>query len=311
MIRGYKYYDSAVAKESAIGHRSVLVFVSNFLELVKIKITVFVAFTTALGYILAADTITLGFLLPVAGIFLLACSSAALNHYQERRTDALMARTMGRPLPSGNMSAGQVLFISFSLLAAGSVVLLYGTNIETLIIGLATFISYNFIYTPLKRKISLAIIPGSVVGALPPIAGWAAAGGNLLDEKILLVAAYFFLWQIPHFWILVLKYCDDYKKADFPVLTDKISRNRIASMIFYSTLVSLVPVMVMVFGGMTNFILTGAMLVIASCWLSVSMYRLSKSQLETRTLTRSFIGINFYTLAFITLLTLDKLINII
>ena len=133
----------------------------------------------------------------------------------------------------------------------------------------------------------------------------------MLDEKILLVAAYFFLWQIPHFWILVLKYGEDYKKADFPVLTDKLSRNRIASMIFYSTLVSLVPVMVMVFSGMTNFILTGAMLVIASVWLSVSMYQLSKSQLDTRVLTRGFIGINFYTLAFITFLTLDKLINII
>ncbi len=311
MNRDYKYYNTAVAKESSIEHSSVSVFVSNFLELVKIKITIFVAFTTALGYVLAADTITLGFVLPVAGIFLLACSSAALNHYQERKTDALMARTMGRPLPSGNMSGGQVLFISFSLLTAGCAVLAFGANIETLIIGLATFISYNFIYTPLKKKISLAIIPGSVVGALPPVAGWAAAGGNLLDEKILLVAAYFFLWQIPHFWILVLKYGDDYKKANFPVLTDKLPRKKIAGMIFSSTLVSIVPVMVMVFAGMTNFVLTGVLLGISSLWLVISMYQLSKSQLETRTLTRSFIGINFYTLAFITLLTLDKLINII
>ena len=311
MSREFKYYNSAVAKESGLEHSGVSVFVSNFLELVKIKITVFVAFTTALGYILAADTITLGFVLPVAGIFLLACSSAALNHYQERKTDGLMARTMGRPLPSGSMTAGQVLFISFSLLVLGSAVLVFGANTETLIIGLATFISYNFIYTPLKKKISLAIIPGSVVGALPPVAGWAAAGGNLLDEKILLIAAYFFLWQIPHFWILILKYGEDYKKADFPVLTDKLPRRRIAGMIFYSTLVSIVPVVVMAFSGMTNFTLTALLLVGASVWLSLSMYKLSKSQLDTRVLTRGFIGINFYTLAFITLLMLDKLINII
>ena len=303
-----KYLNTAVNSHASVRSETYS-FAQDMLELIKIKITLFVAFTTALGYILATNSFTLEFIYPVAGIFILACSAAALNHYQERHYDRLMARTMNRPIPAGRVSEGTALIVSLLLLATGSAILVAGANLMTLAVGLATYVSYNFVYTPLKRKISLAIIPGSLVGALPPIAGWVAAGGSLLDEKILLVSAYFFIWQIPHFWLLLLKYGKEYEGAGFPVLA--LSRERIANMVFLTSVLTVVPVMILFAGGMLNYFITGLLLCVASVWLLTSMYRFSRSDLNNKQIIRSFIGINFYTLIFITLMSLDKLINLI
>lgn len=305
-----KYINTAVQNSGAISYSGTSSLTRDILELVKIRITMLVAFTTALGYILASDSLSLGFVYPVVGIFILACSSAALNQYQERNLDKMMARTTGRPIPSGRMTEATALIISLSLLLLGSAILLAGTNVMTLVIGLATYVSYNFIYTPLKRKIALAIIPGSLVGALPPVAGWVAAGGNMFDEKIMLVAAYFFVWQIPHFWLLLLKYGKEYEGAGFPALTETFSREKIAKLVFFTTVLTIVPVCVLFAGGMLNYFITGILLLAASVWLLVNSYKFIKSDLSNKNVTRSFIGINIYTLVFITLLSLDKLINL-
>ena len=97
-------------------------------------------------------------------------------------------------------------------------ILFFKTSIGTLFTGLLTFYWYNAVYTPLKKKTALAIIPGSLVGALPPVAGWLAAGGNLLDLKIGIVALYFFVWQIPHFMAIAWLYRADFSRAGFPLL---------------------------------------------------------------------------------------------
>lgn len=305
-----KYINTTLHNNETISYSGATSLTRDILELVKIRITMLVAFTTALGYILASDSLSLGFIYPVVGIFILACSSAALNQYQERNIDKLMARTTGRPIPAGRMTEGTALMISLSLLILGSVILLAGTNLMTLVVGLATYVSYNFIYTPLKRKIALAIIPGSLVGALPPVAGWVAAGGNIFDEKIILVAAYFFIWQIPHFWLLLLKYGKEYEGAGFPALTETLSRERIAKLIFFTTILTIIPVCILFAGGMLNYFITGILLLAASVWLLVNSYKFTRSDLSNKNVTRSFIGINIYTLIFITLLSLDKLINL-
>ena len=91
---------------------------------------------------------------------------------------------------------------------------------------------YNAVYTPLKKVFSLAIIPGSLVGALPPLAGWVAAGGDILDPKIILISSFFFVWQIPHFWILLLIYGKDYDKGGFPTLTNVFSERQLKILLY-------------------------------------------------------------------------------
>ena len=275
-------------------------------ELVKIKITVLVSLTTALGYILGANKISLDLFYSVFGIFILACGSAALNQYQERDTDALMDRTKERPIPSGRINGSGVLMISLSLLFLGSVVLILGANVLTLAIGLFTFFWYNGVYTPLKKKIALAIIPGSLVGALPPLAGWVSAGGNILDIKILYVAFYFFVWQIPHFWLLLLIYGKDFSKGGFPVLSNKISEKGIAGITFIMLLFTVLVALFIPLLNILSFNITYISLCVISVLMIYTSFNFLISDLSKKEIFKAFIGINIYTLFFITFLSADK-----
>lgn len=276
-------------------------------EIVKFRITVLVSFTTALGYFLFAKDITIDFLFPVIGIFLLACGSAALNQYQERITDALMERTKKRPLSSGIVKPSSALYLSLLFILSGAAVLLFFTNIYSATAGLFTLFWYNFVYTPLKKKTAYAIIPGSLVGAVPPVAGWLSADGSLLDTKILFVAFYFFIWQIPHFWLLLLIYGKDYEAGGFPVLTSVTNNRTIsyATVFLIYTTVALGTFLPFVVGcGFTvSFILivtAGMMMIILSGNL------LKENNLTKKQIIKIFISINLYTLFLITVLIADR-----
>jgi heme o synthase len=277
-------------------------------EIVKVRITVLVSFTTALGYFAGANKISPDFIYPVSGIFLLACGSAALNQYQERATDGLMDRTKNRPIPSGKIKSTSVLFISLILLLIGSGVLIVKTNISALLIGLLTFYWYNGVYTPLKKKTALAIIPGSLVGALPPLAGWAAAGGNIFDVKILYIAIYFFIWQIPHFWLLLLVHGEDFSKGGFPVLTNKISKKGIVVITFFMLIITVFVAVMIPLVNILNFNVTYILLLVFSGLAIYSAYRFLMSDLTRKEILKAFIEINIFTLCFITLLIADKII---
>lgn len=276
-------------------------------EIAKVRITVLVSFTTALGYFLAVDKISFEFLFPVIGIFLLACGSAALNMYQERDTDALMERTKNRPIPSGRIKASGVLMISIVLLLLGSAVLIAKTNLIALSIGLITFFWYNGVYTLLKKKIALAIIPGSIVGALPPLAGWAAAGGNVFDIKILYIALYFFVWQIPHFWLLLLIHGEDFSRGGFPVLTEKLGKKTIVAITFFMLLFTVLISVTIPLFNIINYNFTYILLLMFAVFMIYSAHRFFISDLTRKNILKAFIGINIFTLFFIILLILDRM----
>ncbi len=279
-------------------------------EVAKIRITVLVAFTTGLGYILASESLSGFSLYPVAGIFFLACSAAALNHYQERRTDILMDRTKNRPIPSGTVSSKTVLLISLAFLSAGCFVLLLKSNLLTLGIGLLTFFWYNGVYTPLKKVFSMAIIPGSLVGALPPLAGWVAAGGYVFDPKILLVCSYFFVWQIPHFWILLLIYGKDYDKGGFPTLTNTFTQKQLKNITFAWIALTVVLALSFNFFGILNYYFTNVFLVLLCGWIFFRSLGFLNDGDEKKLNKNMFIRINIFTLLIITSLSLDKLIKL-
>lgn len=201
-------------------------------ELSKIRISLLVALSSFVGYLLAAGKLSFPILIPTVGVFLLACGSAALNQYQEREFDRLMDRTRGRPIPSGRITPAEGLFISLSLLFAGVLFLLWSANLTAPGLGLLNVLWYNGFYTPLKRKTPFAVVPGSVIGAIPPAIGWVAAGGSLADPRILGLAFFFFIWQVPHFWLLLLSSGNDYRKAGFPSLTEKFSPPQLARITF-------------------------------------------------------------------------------
>jgi len=191
----------------------------DYLILAKPRVVLMVLVTTTVGFYVGAwESPALWPLLhTLAGTALAAGGTLALNQYLERDRDARMVRTRSRPLPDGRLLPWEALLVGLVLLAVGLGYLLVATN--GLAAGLTAAIAavYLLAYTPLKPITSLASIIGAVPGALPPVAGWAAARGDLGVEPLVLFAI-MFLWQIPHTLAIGCLYRDDYARAGIRVL---------------------------------------------------------------------------------------------
>ena len=168
---------------------------------------------------------------PLAGIFLLSCGASAFNQYQEWPYDEKMERTRQRPVPSRRISPAEATRIAMICIAGGLVILMYESNWVCLLLGLLNLFWYNGIYTWLKRKTAFAVVPGAMAGVIPILMGWTAMDGKITDPAALFLAFFIFTWQIPHFWMLTLKYGHEYHNAGFPVLTDLFTEFQIKIMI--------------------------------------------------------------------------------
>lgn len=282
--------------------------ISAILELFKIRITLFVAITTGFGYLLFKGSFDSGMAVSSVGILLLAFSSAALNHIQERKTDALMNRTKSRPLPSGRLKTWEALIYSSAAFIAGTVLLLLYFNPLAYIAGLTCLIWYNLIYTPMKKLNSLAIIPGSVIGALPPVAGWLAAGGGILDPQVLLIAFFFFIWQIPHFWLLLLIFNNDYEQAGFPTLIGMFNDKQLARITFIWTAVTALTLLLFPVFKVTAISFFSFTLPALAIWLLVSASALLKNDLSRLSFNLIFRRINYFALLAIVFISIDKIL---
>ncbi|MFZ2323242.1 MAG: protoheme IX farnesyltransferase [Ignavibacteriaceae bacterium] len=277
------------------------------LEITKFRITIFVTVTTMFGYISATNSMNTGMLLPVLGILLLACGSAALNHYQERSTDAQMDRTKNRPIPSGKISANAALQIAIVLVITGSVLLLVGSNLLALFLGLLNLIWYNVVYTPLKKVTSFAIVPGSLVGAIPPMVGWVAGGGYIFDPQIILISFFFFIWQIPHFWLLLMILDKDYQKAGFPTLTQIFNKEQLARITFMWITATGITGLLLPFFQVAQNTVVIYILLAATIWLTFNAFKLIRQTQENSSFRFAFRDINFFALFVVLIVSLDKL----
>lgn len=201
------------------------------LDLTKFKVSVAVTLSAFAGYVLFDQSISLDLFVFSFGLMMVIGASSALNHIQERHLDILMPRTSNRPLPSKTLTLNEALLITTVLFLSGSAILFFVFSFQVWLGSMIAAFWYNGIYTPLKRKTPYAIIPGSVVGAIPPFIGYLAAGGSVFDKPIVILSAFFFVGQIPHFWLLMKKYRTDYQKAGYPVITEKLSEPQINRMI--------------------------------------------------------------------------------
>lgn len=156
--------------------------------------------------------------LAAAGAFLLCAGCSALNQVQERDRDRRMARTMDRPVAGGRMSAARGGRLAVIMGLAGLLIFYLTGGLPLLCLGAGIVLVYNGVYTPLKPVTPVALLAGGFAGAAPPLAGWMAAGGGPLDGRILAVTAIFYLWQVPHFWLLAEKHRADYERAGFALL---------------------------------------------------------------------------------------------
>lgn len=279
------------------------------LELTKFRITFFVTVTAVFGFVSNTGKINTSLITPALGILFLACSSAVLNHIQERTTDAIMERTKQRPIPSGRISAASALLIFTILFLIGSGLLFFFSGWITLLLGLLNLLWYNAIYTPLKKKTALAIIPGSLVGAIPPMIGWVASGGYIFDPAILMIAFFFFIWQIPHFWLLLLMLNKEYESAGFPTLTKIFSQAQLSRITFVWIAATAVSAIIIPLYGLTKFTFINVLLLAAGIWLTFRAVKLITGTGNRIEVIPAFRQINIFALIVIVLISLDKLLS--
>ncbi len=189
----------------------------DLIELVKPRIMVMALLTAAGGLSLAPGApVTATALWLLAGTALIVGAANALNMYLERDIDCLMARTMKRPLPQKRMAPGVALLFGIVLGIAAMPVLMM-VNVLTAALGAIAFVSYVFMYTPLKQRTHWAVWIGSVPGAMPALMGWTAATGRL-EIGGLAVFAILFIWQVPHFHAIALFRKKEYARAGLKTL---------------------------------------------------------------------------------------------
>jgi len=283
-------------------------FIHTLLELSKVRITFAVSLTTITGYVLASGRFDAGLILPTIGIFILACGSSALNHYQEKDKDAQMERTRNRPIPSGRISENGALVFAILLTIIGSAIIYVGSGFLAMQLGILALIWYNAIYTPLKKKTAFAVVPGSVIGAIPPMVGWVAGGGSLADPRAMIIAFFFFIWQVPHFWLLLLKYGKEYEQAGFPSITRFYTDKQIKNTTFIWTMATAVTALMLPVFGIVHSTIMSIGLLIAVIWLVVVFSKLLKTGDEKFNARYYFIKINYFVLIMIIFLAIDSVI---
>ncbi|MEC7805383.1 MAG: heme o synthase [Pseudomonadota bacterium] len=196
---------------------------SSYINLCKPKIVALLTVTALIGMLLSVNFYTnltnvFNGLASLLGFALLAAASAALNQIFDRETDKNMSRTKSRPLAAGNISLTEALTFTAILLFVGSSLMLYFSNLLTLMITTFGFIFYSLIYTIyLKWATPQNIVIGGLSGALPPLIGWTAVSNEISLMPLILVLI-IFLWTPPHFWPLAIDRMEEYKKEGVPMM---------------------------------------------------------------------------------------------
>ncbi len=191
-----------------------------YLSLSKARLTMLVCTTTAAGYGLGPGSFDPAtFLFTVLGTGLLSASANAVNQYLEVPFDSQMNRTKNRVLVRGLLSPLHVVAFSAVVGSAGTILLASQVNMTAAALGVSNLILYTCVYTPLKRVSMLNTWVGSVVGAIPPLIGWAGAAGGILDPGALVLAGLLYSWQFPHFNSLSWNLRPDYSRAGYRMMS--------------------------------------------------------------------------------------------
>jgi len=241
--------------------------VKDYFQLIKFTLSFMVVFSTVVSFLIAPNELyyernkLLSVLLLFVGGMLVTGSANAINQIAEKDTDAIMKRTSKRPVASGRMSVNEATIFAVIAGAAGVFILWYWFNYQAALTGLFSLFLYGFIYTPLKKVNSIAVLVGAIPGAIPCLIGWVAATGSFSAGGWILFGIQF-LWQFPHFWAIAWIAHHDYSAAGFKLLPGDKGPTKFTALqtVIYSALMipfGLLPYYMDIAGATSAWILTG------------------------------------------------------
>ena len=280
-----------------------------WLEFSKLKIMIPVSLTGFTGYFAFNPHFTSGVFILSFGVLMMAIAASALNQIQEVELDQKMTRTCKRPLPSERITINQALLFFLFNLIIGASAIYYAGNLKALIIGFLTLIWYNGVYTYSKRMTAFAVVPGALTGALPPLIGWVAAGGGVWEKPIVFIQFLIFIGQIPHFWLLILKYGEEYKHAGLPSLTDIFNGIQIKWLTFSWVVASVVAALFLCYFEIIKNPVIIVILIVISGYIIWQFLDLLKNQADNMNYKRYSIFLDSYFLLVLLLLISDKIIS--
>ena len=219
-----------------------------------------------------------------------------------------MERTRDRPIPSGRVSVAGALALALVLAAGGLGVLWRGSNPTAALLGAGALGWYNGAYTYLKRVTAFAAVPGSLIGAIPPAIGWTAAGGDLFDPRLAALCFFFFIWQVPHFWLLLFRLGKDYQRAGFPTLTQVFSVDQLGRLTFVWMVATAASCLLIPIFGLSASPWVALSMAACGAWLCAVASRLLRVQKRPMSLRLAFRDINVFALLVMGLLTLDAVL---
>jgi protoheme IX farnesyltransferase len=197
--------------------------VKDYFQLIKFTLSFMVVFSSVVSFLIAPSELlfvrskVLSVLLLFLGGMLITGSANAINQVAEKDTDAMMKRTANRPVANGRMSVSEASTFAAIAGVLGIFILWYWFNWQSALVGLMSLFLYGFVYTPLKKVNSIAVLVGAIPGALPCLIGWVAATASFSLGGWVLFGIQF-LWQFPHFWAIAWLAHQDYTKAGFKLL---------------------------------------------------------------------------------------------
>ena len=278
----------------------------HYLSLSKPRLLATVVLSALLGFVLPmglSNTIfPLLFLL--FGTALMGAGANTLNQCMEIGPDSRMYRTKNRALPMGKLSEMEAMIFGILISASGFLVLWFGLNFLTAVLGLLTLLSYIMVYTPLKQKTATNTWLGGITGALPPVMGWVAARGQL-EWEVLPIFALLYFWQLPHFFAIAWMYRDDYKRGGFKMLShyDKTGKRTAMQMLINCGMLYAASLAVFVVNEGSIFYLAGASALILVFFGVIVLFHKERSVENAR---KVFLASIIYLPLLIGILVLDQ-----
>jgi protoheme IX farnesyltransferase len=278
----------------------------DYARLFKLPISILSTVSAATGYLAFTHDLSWRLLPLSLAVLLLAFAASALNEAQEHELDARMERTRHRPVPAGKISPLGAALWAVALAAVGLAALAWLGGWLSLGLGVLAVLWYNGLYTPLKRRSSLASVFGSLIGAIPPAIGWVVAGGKL-DGPILSLSFFLLMWQVPHFWLLALRVDGDYQRAAFPTFVRGMGRDAVARVTFTWTAATAASALLIPIFGLSGSPFLGVGLAVAGAWLVAVAWRALRVP-DGPGVGRAFRAINYYAMMVMGAMIVDALL---
>lgn len=289
--------------------------IKDYIVLTKFVLSFAVSLSALFAYIMASGTFGTEMFIATFSVLLVALGVSTLNQVQEYKEDAKMERTKHRPIASGKISPMAGIIIGSVHIVLALVLIYWLLGLAGLNLFLFSFIWYNGFYTPLKKKSALAVVPGALLGVVPPAIGWLAAakaypelGLSLWSQEFYALGIYFFIWQVPHFWLLVMLFHGDYKDGGYPTAMRLFGQGSLQRLTFVWLIFTIQAgiFLVSVFEPYMAIIILTALVGI---WAFISSLELLKEKFELQNARSVFWKINAAFLGIIILLSINEYIK--